>query len=206
MKIRDLEAEPEERDKSPQNADMLSGSGGGIGRSTKDTREEGPARKGNNSEKAMPDNSIENTAALGTSTHNQTTRERHEEEWFPSQTIRNNQVRENGQKSGMVAHSQLEVMPVGENIGKPISVKPKEHYCHTCDNFHPAGSRTISHQDAKKRSILDGYGQTWDTQAASCWFGNEPNVPNTKCGACGISGESMHCFSRRRKTYVVWSV
>jgi hypothetical protein len=110
MNIRDLDAEPKERDllvttwakthEIEENAGMLSGAGVGIEHSAKDTRKEDPAEE----EKEMMDKCI--TAALGTSTNNQTTGEWHEEERFQSQTVRN-KVRENRQKSGQDVHNQL---------------------------------------------------------------------------------------------------
>jgi hypothetical protein len=129
----------------------------------------------------------------------QTIGDKYEEERFQLQRIHYKQLREKGKNTKTVEHSQLEVMPEGEKVRKPKSVKPKEHYCHFCDNFHPVGSHTMSHPDARKGSLLDGHGQTWCMVVASCWFCNKPNESNTKCGACGISGESMHCFSHWRE-------
>ena len=86
-------------------------------------------------------------------------------------------------------------MPEFENKGRPISGKLKEYYCNTCDDLHPMRRHTISLPDAMKSSILDGGNPPRDTPAASCRFCNEPNESKTRCGACGSSGGSIHCFS-----------
>ena len=73
----------------------------------------------------------------------------------------------------------------------------KEYYCSNCDVIHPRRRHTTSLPDTMKRSILNGGIPPKDTPAASCRFCNEPNEDGqmTRCGACGSSGGSIHCFS-----------
>ena len=88
--------------------------------------------------------------------------------------------------------------PVNEEGNSISSGKTEERYCRLCDESHPFGSHTKSRPESRKQAIMEGNGQTWDMEAATCRICNEINEKRNTCGACGKTGKSgdrLHCFS-----------